>query len=59
MVLAAGETLSYGRLNHALALWTGLALVAGTLPIWLLMRTADILAGGPWRRHADRTRRAV
>ena len=58
IVLLAGETVTYGRLNNALAAWTGMAELGIALPIWLLMRVIDTVTGGPWHRHADRTRRS-
>ena len=58
VVLVAGETVTYGRLNNALAAWTGIAELGIALPIWLLLRVMDTLTGGPWHRHADRARRS-
>lgn len=55
-VLIAGETMTDERLNQTLAAWTGIAVLAIAVPLWLLMRVVDALAGGPSRRHMDRTR---
>lgn len=59
IVLIVGETVTYGRLNQALAVWAGLAVLAIAGPLWLLMRVIDTLAGGPSRRHADRQHRST
>lgn len=59
VVLVAVETVTYGRLNHVLAVWASLAGLAIAGPLWLLMRVIDTLAGGPSRRHADRQRRST
>ena len=53
-VLLAADTLSFGRLNHVLAVWSGMAELAVALPIWLLMRGIDFAANGPARRRAAR-----
>lgn len=59
IVLIAGETVTYGRLNHALAAWAGIAVLAIAGPFWLLMRVIDTIAGGPSHRRADRQRRST
>ena len=56
IVLIAGETVAYDRLNHALALWAATAVLTTAGPLWLLMRAIDFLTGGPSRRRADRER---
>ena len=53
-VLLAAGTLSFGRLNHVLAVWSGVAELAVGLPIWLLMRGIDFAANGPAHRRAAR-----
>ena len=50
-VLFAAETVSFGKLNHALAMWSGMAELTIALPIWLLMRGIDFAANGPGRRR--------
>jgi hypothetical protein len=58
-VLYAADTVSFGKLNHALAVWSGVAELTVALPIWLLMRGVDFAANGPARRRANRKSRAV
>ena len=53
-VLLAADTVSFGRLNHLLAVWSGMAELTIALPIWLLMRGIDFAANGPARRRAGR-----
>jgi len=53
IVLIAGETVTYDRLNYALAAWSGVAVLAIAAPLWLFMRAIDFLAGGPSRRQAN------
>ncbi len=52
IVLIAGETVTYDRLNHTLAAGTGMAVLASAGPLWLLLRVIDTLAGGPSSRRA-------
>lgn len=58
-VLFAADTMSFGKLNHALALWSGVAELIIALPIWLIMRAIDFAANGPAHRRANRNFRAV
>ncbi|MES2293847.1 MAG: hypothetical protein V4527_11165 [Pseudomonadota bacterium] len=53
-VLFAAGTLSFSKLNYALAMWSGAAELTIAVPIWLLMRAIDFAANGPARRRADR-----
>lgn len=53
-VLLAADTVSFSRLNHVLAVWSGVAELTVALPIWLLMRGIDFAANGPARRRAGR-----
>jgi hypothetical protein len=49
-VLVAADTVTFSRLNHALAVWSGVAELTIALPIWLLMRGIDFATDGPARR---------
>jgi hypothetical protein len=51
-VLLAANTVTFGRLNHALAVWSGVAELAIALPTWLLMRGIDFAIDGPAHRRA-------
>ena len=53
-VLLAADTVSFSRLNHVLAVWSGMAELTVALPTWLLMRGIDFAANGPARRRAVR-----
>ena len=53
-VLFAAGTVSFSKLNYALAMWSCVAELTVALPIWLLMRAIDFAANGPARRRADR-----
>ena len=52
-VLFAADTVSFSKLNYALAMWSCVAELTVALPIWLLMRAIDFAANGPARRRAD------
>ena len=56
-VLFAAGTVSFGKLNHVLAVWSGVAELTIALPTWLLMRGIDFAASGPAHRRADRKSR--
>lgn len=59
-IAIGGGMMSDGRLNGDIALWTGIAEMALAIPFWGLLRTIDLILGGPRRRarHKDHTRRA-
>ena len=44
-------TVLYHRLNNTLALWTAVAELGITFPVWIALRTVDLFQGGPTRRH--------
>jgi hypothetical protein len=52
-VLLAADTVTFSRLNHVLAVWSGVAELVIALPIWFLMRGIDFAANGPAHRRAD------
>lgn len=56
---AAVGTMAYGRLNNTLAAWAGMAEMAIALPIWILLRTIDLIESGPRRRRAAREHAAM
>ena len=47
-------SLTDGRLNTTMLLWTAIAEIAVALPVWVVLRLLDLVFGGPWRRRARR-----
>jgi hypothetical protein len=56
-LLLAADTMTFSRLNHLLAMWSGAAELIIALPIWLLMRGIDFAIDGPAHRRAGRKSR--
>lgn len=56
--LASSGFVLYGRLDHTLALWAAAAELGVALPLWLVLRVADDIGGGPkCRRDVSHARR--
>lgn len=53
------ETVTYGRLNYALAYWTVAAEMMTVAPGWLALRVIDFMKGGPEARRQAALRRRI
>lgn len=53
LIIGVGS-LADGRLNATMALWAGIAEAAIAVPLWIILRLADLIFGGPRRRRARR-----
>ena len=53
------ETVTYGRLNNALAFWTLVAEMVTAVPFWIFLRVIDFMNGGPETRRKAALRRRI